>query len=287
MKKLLLASIASLVATTSPALADPAMWRVSDADSEIILFGSVHVLRPETQWRTDQLDTALQTADEVYYETPMTAAAMANVAALLPSFAVNAPGEPLSSWLTDEQNIQLDRVARGIGASGAVLEPYRPWFAGVQLSIGYVQMSGYSPTSGVETVLSNITDDERERYFESYEDQFGFFAGLSRETETDFLVQSLDQIENDPDMLDTMVDAWADGDLAVLNDIFHTGMKAAGPELYDVLIVRRNTHWVDEIETMMAGSGETLIVVGAGHLVGEDGVPAMLTARGYTVERIQ
>lgn len=287
MKKLLLGSLAALVTATAPALADPAMWRVSDADSEILLFGSVHVLRPETQWRTERLDTAIAEADEVYYEIPMTAQAQAAVPGLLPTYGLNSPDTPLSSWLTDEQNVQLDRVARGIGASGPMLEPYRPWLAGIQLTLGYIQLAGFDPASGVEQVLAGLTEDERERYFETYEDQFSFFAGLSPEVEADFLVQSLDQIENDPDMLDGMVTSWAAGDVDALDAIFNTAMQEAGPELYDVLIVRRNTHWADEIETMMAGSGETLIVVGAGHLVGEEGVPAMLEARGYNVERVQ
>ncbi len=272
---------------TAAAQADPAMWKVADEDSEILLFGSVHVLREDTQWRTDALEAAIAAADEVYYETPMTAEAQAASQQIIPQYGLNPPGQTLSSMLTEEQNAQLARVAAQFGFPAQNLEPLRPWLAGVSIAMLGVQQAGYNPMAGVEMTLAAVTEDERERYFETFEDQFGFFAGLSPEVELHFLTSSLDQIENDPDMLDRMVAAWAAGDIESLNTIFHDGMLEAGPEVYDVLLVQRNQHWVDEIQTMLDGSGNTLIVVGAGHLVGPDGVPALLEAEGISVERVQ
>ncbi|WP_300555622.1 TraB/GumN family protein [Maricaulis sp.] len=286
MKKLFLGAL-SAIAMTVAAQADPAMWKVSDEDSEILLFGSVHVLREDTQWRTDALDAAIAAADEVYYETPMTVEAQAASQQLIPQFGLNPQGQTLSSMLTEEQNAQLARVAGQMGLPVQNLEPLRPWLAGLTISLIGMQQAGYNPMTGVEMTLSAVTEDERERYFETFEDQFGFFAGLSPEVELHFLTFSLEQIENDPGMLDRMVAAWAAGDVAALDTIFHEGMQEAGPEVYDVLLVQRNHHWVDEIETMLEGSGKTLIVVGAGHLVGPDGVPTLLEAEGITVERVQ
>ena len=286
MKKALLGAV-SAIAMTAAAQADPAMWKVSDEDSEILLFGSIHVLREDTQWRTDALDAAIAAADEVYYETPMTAEAQAASQQLVPQFGLNPPGRPLSSMLTEEQNAQLARIAGQFGLPVQNLEPLRPWLAGITITMLGIQQAGYNPMSGVELTLSAVTEDERERYFETFEDQFGFFAGLSPEVELHFLTSSLDQIENDPDMLDRMVAAWTEGDVTGLSSLFHEGMLEAGPEVYDVLLLQRNRRWADEIQTMLDGSGNTLIVVGAGHLVGPDGVPSLLEAEGISVERVQ
>lgn len=285
MKKFLLGCAASLL-VSGAALAEPPMWRVSDADSEIYLFGSIHVLKPTTQWRTEALNTAIETADEIYFELPMTAEAQAASQALIPQYGLD-PAAPLSSKLSAEQYAQFERVAAQFGLPAAQLEAFQPWLAGVTLSMLSLQAQGYNPMSGVELTLAGEIDDSRERFVETYADQFGFFAGLSQDVQVEFLDVSLDQIEENPDGLSPLVDAWAAGDVETLDQLFHDGMRETGDEVYDVLIIHRNENWVVQIEEMMAGSGETLMVVGAGHLVGENGVPNMLAERGYTVERVQ
>ena len=286
MKKIVL-GLATSLALSSAAIADPAMWRVSDADSEIYLFGSVHVLKPTTEWRTGTLDDALTRADEIYFELPMTAEAQAASQSLIPQFGLNQPGQPLRGMLSTKENEQLVRVAGQYGLPAAQLDPLQPWLVSVTLSMMALQGQGYNPMSGVELTLAGEIDDSRERFFETYADQFGFFAGLSRDIQVDFLTVTMEQIEENPTALDELVDAWAAGDVSALDQIFHDGMRETDQEVYDVLILNRNVNWADQIETLMSGSGSAVIVVGAGHLVGENGVPNMLTERGYSVERVQ
>ena len=286
MKKIVLGLATSLV-LSSAAIADPAMWRVSDADSEIYLFGSVHVLKPTTEWRTGTLDDALTRANEIYFELPMTAEAQAASQSLIPQFGLNQPGQPLRGMLSTKENEQLVRVAGQYGLPAAQLDPLQPWLVSVTLSMMALQGQGYNPMSGVELTLAGEIDDSRERFFETYADQFGFFAGLSRDIQVDFLTVTMEQIEENPTALDELVDAWAAGDVSTLDQIFHDGMRETDQEVYDVLILNRNVNWANQIETLMSGSGSAVIVVGAGHLVGENGVPNMLTERGYSVERVQ
>lgn len=286
MKKIVLGLATSLV-LSSAAIADPAMWRVSDADSEIYLFGSVHVLKPTTEWRTGTLDDALTRADEIYFELPMTAEAQAASQSLIPQFGLNQPGQPLRGMLSTKENEQLVRVAGQYGLPAAQLDPLQPWLVSVTLSMMALQGQGYNPMSGVELTLAGEIDDSRERFFETYADQFGFFAGLSRDIQVDFLTVTMEQIEENPTALDELVNAWAAGDVSTLDQIFHDGMRETDQEVYDVLILNRNVNWANQIETLMSGSGSAVIVVGAGHLVGENGVPNMLTERGYSVERVQ
>ena len=88
----------------------------------------------------------------------------------------------------------------------------------------------------------------------------------------------------DPAYYDRLIDAWAGGDTRAIEDLGLTPMKQVSIYLYDRLIVQRNRRWVETIAERMQGSGETVIVVGVGHLVGPDSVPALLRARGFTVE---
>ena len=88
-------------------------------------------------------------------------------------------------------------------------------------------------------------------------------------------------------MLDTMVSAWAQGDVATLDRVAVQEMKSDSPELYKVLLVERNTDWANQIQTLLQGSGTAFIAVGAAHLAGEDSVQAILKSRGVTVEPVQ
>jgi len=80
------------------------------------------------------------------------------------------------------------------------------------------------------------------------------------------------------------VQAWLKGDGGALEPLLLESMKAY-PEIYQNLIVGRNRRWVPQIENMLGQNGDTMVVVGAAHLVGKDGVVEMLKERGYKVEQ--
>ena len=88
-------------------------------------------------------------------------------------------------------------------------------------------------------------------------------------------------------MFDDLVGAWAEGDMDRLNEIMNSDMREQTPELYDVILVQRNRNWAPEIAAALDGDEDVLIAVGAGHMPGEEGVIALLQARGLEVRRVQ
>jgi uncharacterized protein YbaP (TraB family) len=281
-------AVAVLVAATLaalPAAADPALWVVRDKDSTLYLLGTVHVLKPDTVWRTPAIDKALAEADELWIEvdTDDTAA----MAPLVRKYGLD-PANPLSSKLTPEQKTRLDAAAVSMGATGAAFEPLRPWLAGLQLSMGPLMKAGYDPASGVEAKLKAAARESGKpiRTLESLEQQIGFFGDLPPAVEMAFLLSALDEMDSGPAMLDALVAAWSAGDVQALNDLMVVEMAADYPELYEALLVRRNRDWAGQIQTMLAGDGVSVIAVGAAHLVGDDSVQALLEKRGLKVERL-
>lgn len=281
-------AVVVLVAATLaalPAAADPALWVVRDKDSTLYLLGTVHVLKPDTVWRTPAIDKALAEADELWIEvdTDDTAA----MAPLVRKYGLD-PANPLSSKLTPEQKTRLDAAAVSMGATGAAFEPLRPWLAGLQLSIGPLMKAGYDPASGVEAKLKAAAREAGKpiRTLESLEQQIGFFGDLPPAVEMAFLLSALDEMDSGPAMLDALVAAWSAGDVQALNDLMVVEMAADYPELYEALLVRRNRDWAGQIQTMLAGDGVSVIAVGAAHLVGDDSVQALLEKRGLKVERL-
>lgn len=264
--------------------AGPALWVVRDADSTLYLFGTVHVLRPTTAWGSPRVDAAFDSADQIWFEisNPDDQAA---IVPLIQQHGIS-PDRPLSSLLTAEEMTALNAAAAAAGMPAGQIDVFRPWFAGLVLSIAPSLKAGYDPQSGVEAVLKAraLAAGKPIQGLETIDKQVGILAGMSEADQLVFLRSLLEAWEDATVELDRMVGAWATGDVALLEEIAVDEMQAEAPVLYDALLVRRNTDWANQIQTMLEGSGTIFIAVGAAHLAGDDSVQEILEARGVNVE---
>lgn len=265
--------------------AGPALWVVRDADSTLYLFGTVHVLRPTTAWGSAKVDAAFASASDIYFEVsnPDDQAA---IVPLIQQYGVS-PQTPLSSLLTPAEIADLDTAAKSIGASAVQLDPLRPWLAGLSLSIAPLIKAGYDPASGVERILLARAQAAGKPIhgFETLDEQVRILAVLPEAEQLQFLRSTLESFDDAATELDTLVDAWATGDVATIQRVGADEMKAEAPAIYDAFLTHRNEGFADDIQGLLAGSGTAFIAVGAAHLTGPDSVQAMLEARGVTVEK--
>lgn len=268
------------------AMADPSLWHIEDEDSNVYIFGTVHILRPGLEWQSDEVMRAFESADTVYFEAPVNdPAEAAGMQQILMANALNPAGTTLSSLVSDEAWSQIEAFAPRVGVTAAQLEPLRPWLATIQLGVGFIMISGYDPQSGVEATLWPQANEAGKTlaYFETVEEQIGFFANLPQDIEVALLEETVADFETAPDQLDTLVAAWADGDQATIDNVMNAEMRADAPEVHDVIIVQRNHRWAGQIEDILDGSGTVFIAVGSGHLPGEEGVISLLRDRGIVV----
>lgn len=263
----------------------PALWVVKDEDSTLYLFGTVHVLRPNTPWGSARVDAAFDASDTLILEI----ANPDDQAALLPLIQQHglSPQTPLSSLLTSDDLADLDRVARSVGGTAAQFDPMRPWLAALSLSVAPLVRAGYDPRSGVERILKHRADDAGKPVtgLESIARQVEILAGLPEAVQLAFLRSTLTDFDEATTQLDALVAAWAAGDVETIDRIGVSEMRAGSEEVYQAMLVRRNIDWADQIQTLLAGSGTTFIAVGSAHLAGDDSVQAILQARGVQVER--
>lgn len=265
--------------------AGPALWAIRDADSTIYLFGTVHVLRPTTAWGSARVDAAFAGADHIWFEIS-NPDDQASIIPLIQQHGVS-PDRPLSSLLTAEELTDLNAAAAGAGLTAAQMDIFRPWLAGLTLSVAPLIKAGYDPQSGVEMILKARADDIGipVHGFETLDKQVGILAGMSEADQLSFLRSTLEAYDDATTELDAMVDAWATGDIATLERVSVEEMKAESPAVYQALLVQRNTDWAGQIQTLLAGSGTAFIAVGAAHLVGDDSVQEILKDRGVAVTR--
>ncbi len=270
--------------------ASPAMWRLTDADSEIYLFGTFHLLPASLQWTTPALDAAMmKTAITMTEADTASPEAQQKLAALVQELGLNPAGVTLSSQLGPERARQFGLVSERFGIPMNALEPMRPWLALISLAVGIMQSQGYSSDAGAEEVILKKAAAQKDKvaHLETAEYQIRALAGLSNEEWLADFERGLAQMADFEGFSNRTLEAWHAGDLETIEEEMFGPMKKAAPGAYKTLIVDRNTDWTRQIEKMMTGSDDYFIAAGAGHFIGEDGVVEMLKKKGYAIERVQ
>lgn len=266
--------------------AGPPLWVVKDADSTVYLFGTVHLLRPGTAWGSDKVDAAFAAADQFWVEVadqddPSVVAAVAQQHGV-------TPDRPLSSILSAEDFAAFDKAAQGIGANGAALDAYRPWLAAFMVAGTAPMQAGYRPEAGADKTLMDRARAEGKTIhgFETADRQLRLIAGMSEEAQVAYLNNYVRNGGQIVPKLDQTVAAWLKGDVAEVGRLNRLDTRDVHEDIHRAALVVRNADWTDQIETMMQGSGSAFVAVGVAHLADQDSIIDMLTARGFTVERL-
>lgn len=288
-----IAAVVAWLCAAAPALAAPAMWVARDADTTVYLFGTMHALSPDAAWRTPLYDRAYARASTVWFETDLDGADPQTLQHLLARYGVD-PDRTLSQKLGRRELAALRPILAQGHTSLAAVDHLRPWVAALMLSMQPLQAKGARLDSGADLVVTRDAKagSKHVRVFETLEEQVAMFAGLSEPAEVAYLADVLGAGERPrlalrrPEV--SLERAWLSGDLARLGPGLAGAMARDNPEFYDALIRRRNRSWADMLTREMRRTpGVELVNVGALHVVGRDGLPALLKDRGFQVERVQ
>ena len=273
--------------TPQAAPAGPALWRVADDDSTLWIFGSIHALPQGLEWRRPEFDAAFAASTVAFFETSLDPSALVELQMLLVQIGMNPPGRPLSSLLSEEARARYPDVVRGIGLSPAILEPFQPWLASITVAAAALERHGASPTAGVDALLAQEASaaGKELRYFESGEFQMRLFADQPMETQVLMFEETIAQVDQVPELFDSMLAAWMSSDITELERVTMEMMASTPPDMLTQILGDRNRAWADELDTWMQGAGEGIVIVGAGHMIGPDNLIELLEMKGYVVER--
>jgi len=279
------AGCAAAQTTSAQAQARPALWKVSDADTTVYLFGTIHLLPEGLEWRTPALDQAIARSDGLVMEAVLGKDPMKQAQALM-KLGVSPGLPPLSERVPAEKRAALAAMIKGTGVPAAVLDRMETWAAGLTLLAVSFQKMGLKADAGVESKLAASYQGKPVSGLETVEQQLGYFDGLSEESQRAFLVGVLDDPAGAKAEFAAMLDAWRRGDTDAIARTFDSE-KVMTPELREVLMTRRNRAWAEWIDKRLDQPGTVLVAVGAGHLAGRQSVQAMLAAKGLKAERVQ
>ena len=281
----LFGALAALMWTPFAAHAAPPVWTIHDADSTIVLFGSVHILKPGADWLPPALGDALAKADDLWFEIPLDDAAQLQASQAAVREGLLPPGQSLSALLGPADTKRLADLAIKLNLPIANLDRLRPWLADATISDIMLAKDGALGGQGVEQTLQRqVPAGVARRAFETPAGQIHLLASASQQAQLASLRDTLKSAEDDPQAFARLVRLWMKGDAKGLDKEAVEELRHVSPELYEIIIKRRNTNWVEQIIDRLHGSGDTVMVVGVGHLVGPDSVPNMLRARGIKVD---
>ncbi len=281
---LLLASCSKQSDTAKPEGPHPALWEILGADGEVEgwLFGTIHALPEDARWRSPRLDAITEQADLLVVEVANLDDGAA-LSKLFEEMAYDRPAGPIAGRIDPELRDEFDALLVEAKVRRSYFDPMESWAAA--LALAQIAQSAEAG-NGADRALLAAFDKPRIVELEGARAQLAIFDALPETEQRDLLDAVLEESRLSGEETGELARAWLAGDTDRLVRLTRRGILA-DPELERALLTRRNTAWAAKIENLLSARDRPLIAVGAGHLLGAEGLPAQLEARGYRVRRIE
>ncbi len=276
-----------LLALAAPGLATAdgfPLWTVEGDAGTVYILGSVHLLRTDDYPLPAPVGRAYEAADDLLMELDLDDLDIASVTTRMLELGASGDG-PSAREVFGEDGWKTAVIhGRGLGVDLDAMAAVEPWLAALMTYNLALARTGYDPGLGVDQHLAGraMADGKPIAGLETLDEQLGLFDSLAPAVQRQLLEQTLDTLDELAAEADALVEAWRAGDLAALRDRLAEDFEDY-PDLEQRLVTDRNRAWLPAIEARLARPGEALVVVGALHVVGPEGLPALLKARGYAV----
>jgi uncharacterized protein YbaP (TraB family) len=197
-------------------------------------------------------------------------------------------GTNLRGVLGEQRYGRVSAAAIGLGLPMAALDSLAPWVVGIEISDLAYEHEGYDPEQGVEEQLVRRAqkDDKPTAGLETMPEELSSLTGLSSDDQIRMLDQTVDDLKDIKSEMRDVTSAWRHGDAARLAALLASEYNAF-PSLYRPLVTDRNRHWLPHVEELLKANDNSLVVVGALHLVGQGGLLELLRAKGYTITQLE
>ena len=263
------------------------VWSVEKGDDIVYIGGTIHLLPPSEFPLPKQFDEIYAKSDSIVLEAKLpdpadTQAQMQMIQAM--SFE---PGKTLQDVLSPETFTALKDYFATMGVDVAQMAQFKPGFiATIMLAMEAqkAQMAG----EGVDAYFAKRASEEGrpQEYLETLAFQTQMLASQGAGDEDRFIKTNLQHTEDFVPVMKALIKAWRAGDEATLNELVIDRMKQQSPEMFKTLLTERNNDWTGKIERMFGDQDKEFVLVGVGHLIGEQSVIAQLKNKGYKVTKL-
>ncbi len=283
---LLVTVVVALLSLHAGAAGRNFLWKATSPQGTLYLAGSIHMLTPAYYPLDAAFGDALEQSDllveELDEEEMLTPAAQMKML----SRGTLPAGRQLDSVLSADTLREAKRAVEALGLPFEPLQRFKPWMLALTLEGLAVQKAGFAPELGVDHHFYSIAKASRKRVIglETVDFQISLFDDAPLAVQDKILLETIREGETLTANVTALADAWKSGDVEKVEGLVLKDLQAE-PEVYQRLLVARNQAWLPKILALLPRSKPAFIVVGAAHLIGPDGLVAMLKAKGFAVEQ--
>ena len=264
------------------------LWRADGASNSVYILGSIHMLREEDHPLPQIIDEVYADAEIIVMELDMDDLDPAYTQAAFNRAGVMSDGTTLQDLMGDDAYAEATEAAAAIDIPLEMLAQSEPWLAAMTVELMMLYRIGFNPLLGIEmTMTTRATQDGKPiEGLETVDEQLSFLDSLPLEAQREMLLQTLAEGAALSESIDELIDAWRHGDTTTLEEGL---LSSIGEQsvLSDALVTNRNRRWAETIATWLDDDRDYLVVVGALHLVGDEGVPNLLADKGIGIHQLR
>jgi uncharacterized protein len=263
------------------------LWKVTAKTGTVYLVGSVHLLTQDFYPLSAALDRAFKESDLLVEEADLAELMSPATQMQMLARSMLPANTTLDSVISPTTFALVTKRAKELGLPLEPLKRFKPWSLALMLSSLEWQKAGFDAELGIDRHFYDQarTEGKQTQGLETAEYQISRFDEIAMDQQERLLAATLKDVDTEMTNLSTLVRAWKGGDAAAVEQIVLKDVKQ-DPLMYQRLLVDRNRNWMPRLEALLMRPKPAFVVVGAAHLVGPDGLVALLKAKGYRVEQM-
>jgi uncharacterized protein YbaP (TraB family) len=269
----------------------PLMWQVEGKSSSarVYLFGSLHYGAENFYPLPDAVLEAFRLSDALAVELDIDELAIEQLQKMLQQEGRYTGNHNLKSQLGNNLWKKLTEICLQLAIDCQQFSQTKPWLAAMQIANLQLARSDYQQSLGLDNYfLTEARNKKSILELETLEEQLQLFSRLSEAEQIQFLDVTLAEYHKGQKSLYKLADAWYQGDEKKLSDLVFSAFRhrEIGQTLYRLVFVARNQKMLNAIDEYMESSQKIFLVVGVGHMLGEDGLVALVKQKGYRVTQV-
>jgi uncharacterized protein YbaP (TraB family) len=270
--------------TKAPASSHHTLWKIQGKQATVYLLGSVHALQDKDYPLPTIIENAFTNSRVVAFETDIAELENPALAMKMLSKSQLPEGQTLENVLSPEIYKAFMKHAEESGMPAMMVERMKPAMAAITLEVFELLKMGLNPQNGVDKHFYPLAQSAGKEILplETVDFQLDLVTGFSKEEGELLMKSTLKEIDNVKTEFGELVRAWREGDADKLQKLMNEAMSDS-PAIYKRMLTDRNHNWIPKIEELIRGNKNAIIIVGAGHLVGKEGVVELLQKDGFKV----
>jgi len=264
------------------------LWKVQSSRSTIYLLGSIHFLKDDVYPLNQTIENAYESSDQLVVEADINQLGNLDLKRLADR-AFYKSGDHIEKHVSPETYRLVKKESASLGMPAELIGMQKPWLLALSFQAMQLMRLGYDPQHGVDYhFLARAQGKKRILELESLDDQLNLLSGFSDKEQEKFLLYTLKTLSSMDSQVGSMVRAWASGDAQAMESILSEAsqLDASLAPIVGKLFDERNMRMTSKIEGYLNSNGSYFVIVGAGHLVGKQGIVELLKNKGYGVEQL-